>query len=328
MRFTKSLISRPSGIGFPAILSLTLLIIISSGCNERPTDRVANSSIQGVLKWHSDCKANERAFLGDLDADHECIIFSYDGQDTLFLTHYNTAFNCCPDSLLGAVSIDGNRIIITETETFGNPRNGCHCLCLYDLEYIITGLEPGNYELKINSPYHLDNDAPFEFDLDLTGQTFAPVHNCLFRDHYPWGAISEQPVNILRVSECGGFGQDTYIIPFPIDNEECLLYDFNGAGLLTILHENILFNCCLAGMAVRTEITGNDLYIYEEEVLDNGGCDCICDYDLEYTISDLTLPYYNVTIAGGYHFAPQMTPLFQFMLVTTSPVSDTICLLK
>ena len=71
------------------------------------------------------------------------------GGDTLLLRHVNAAFNCCPGEITAEISISNDTITIVERES----QPGCHCLCLYDLEYRFENIEAGTYTIIFIEPY-------------------------------------------------------------------------------------------------------------------------------------------------------------------------------
>jgi hypothetical protein len=110
------------------------------------------------------------------------VSFEYNEFGTLSINHSDAGFNCCPGELGASFVIDGNTITITETEDLSG--GGCHCLCLFDLEYWITNVPPGEYDIVINGPYLPAGDQPLEFTLDLSSPTDG-MH-CAARTGYPW----------------------------------------------------------------------------------------------------------------------------------------------
>jgi hypothetical protein len=109
-----------------------------------------------------------------------CISYEYDGEGILSVYRANAGFNCCPERLYVNVSQDGNTITVTEQEIleFGY---GCACLCLFDLEFLIANLPPGQYDLVIEELYAEGITIP----LDLTSATSG--EHCVERTDYPWG---------------------------------------------------------------------------------------------------------------------------------------------
>ncbi len=84
-------------------------------------------------------------------ADSNCIIYEFDSTNTLFITHQNTIFNCCPDSLFADITIDGDIISVHEYESLVS--GGCDCICPWGLEMEINDLIPGLYTIQAHGPY-------------------------------------------------------------------------------------------------------------------------------------------------------------------------------
>lgn len=57
--------------------------------------------------------------------------------------------------------------------------------------------------------------------------------------------------------------------------------------VLRITHVNGAFNCCVETLTAEIEIAGDTIRVREAEVLENGGCRCLCLYDLEYEVKDI-----------------------------------------
>ncbi len=69
--------------------------------------------------------------------------YQYDEENGLILQHINAGFNCCSE-VSANITIGGNLITVEETES----GDFCYCLCLYDVEYRIEDLPPGEYTIK------------------------------------------------------------------------------------------------------------------------------------------------------------------------------------
>jgi len=54
---------------------------------------------------------------------------------------------------------------------------------------------------------------------------------------------------------------------------------------LKITRENVIFNCCPGELKAETTITGDTLKLKEYSA--ENSCNCVCLYDLEYTIKNL-----------------------------------------
>ncbi|MFC1475700.1 hypothetical protein ACFLQW_01705 [Candidatus Zixiibacteriota bacterium] len=100
---------------------------------------------RGSLVDASDCKAGQPGKTAVIYS--ECIDYEYDGMSVLQLRHFDAQFNCCPDSFTAEISIVGTEILIEESEWVTG--GGCDCWCPYDLDYVITGLPPGEYTISL-----------------------------------------------------------------------------------------------------------------------------------------------------------------------------------
>jgi len=165
-------------------ISFVVLVLavcfITKGC-KNCTDIEADPV--GELLASTNCKHTQSQLndirAGNLIAD-DCVSFSYDGDGTLMIKHINAGFNCCPGRITAEIEINENRITIVEKES----ESGCHCLCLYDLDYKIENLPPGEYIFQIVEPYISAEDAPIEITLKL--KSAIPWDYCFPRKNYPW----------------------------------------------------------------------------------------------------------------------------------------------
>jgi len=66
-------------------------------------------------------------------------------------------------------------------------------------------------------------------------------------------------------------------------------------GFLTVVHTDVVYNCCLDRIDVTMQIEGTVISLYETEVAPNP-CDCICRYDVTTRISGLESGTYTVNI--------------------------------
>ncbi len=164
------------------LLALSLLIIFSckQDGNIIPSLPVASlESHHGCKSFLEEMGANS---LGSLfhDQNQDCIEYQYYGDSVLEIHHINAAFNCCPGEIVANIEINDNVIVIKEDET----ESSCLCLCLFDLDYRIEGLMPGEYTIRIIGLYTDEQDEKLEFTLDLSHATSGTY--CVSRDHYPW----------------------------------------------------------------------------------------------------------------------------------------------
>jgi hypothetical protein len=140
--------------------------------------------VQGTLVDHTGCKSYV-VLRDSITNDQDCIQYLYDGVGALTLKHINAGFNCCPGSLHADFDIGGGLITITESEVYDTV-GPCACLCLFDVDYEISGLPPGLYTIRVNGLYVNPGDDPLEFPVDLSGPVDTSYF-CVQRDYYPWG---------------------------------------------------------------------------------------------------------------------------------------------
>jgi len=133
-----------------------------------------------VILSADDCKSFSETALEDIKPNQDCIEYSYDGESTLHLKHINTGFNCCP-RIKKNVRVEGNVIIIEEIEIEGL----CDCLCLFDLDYDVTNITPGEYIITVEEPLVQKGDVTLEFAVNLTTNPTGIF--CVERNYYPWG---------------------------------------------------------------------------------------------------------------------------------------------
>lgn len=137
---------------------------------------------EGQLIDYDGCKVYESNLMTpDTISSLDCVQNQYDASGTLQLQHINAGFNCCP-IIHTDISIDGNAIVISETETF-DP-DPCWCLCLFDLDYEIVNLPEGIYTIKVEGLYAEPEDY-LELTVDLVAHPTGVY--CVSRTQYPWG---------------------------------------------------------------------------------------------------------------------------------------------
>lgn len=166
------------------VIAVVALAMIFAACGDKATiTQETDASPAGKVTGYTSCKGVSIAVAqGETPANQDCIEYTYDGHSILKLTHVNAGFNCCPDSLLAAFRISVGEIIIDESEDLAS--GGCHCLCLYDLDYVITGLPSGYYNVRVNQPYLKSGASVLDFAIDLTSARSGSF--CVSRDFYPW----------------------------------------------------------------------------------------------------------------------------------------------
>ncbi len=135
----------------------------------------------GFLADYGDCKQFQKGTpVRSTPPDQDCMEYQYDGQSVFLLKHVNAGFNCCPE-IAADITIAGDLITIEEIEISGD----CDCLCLFDLNYEIRDLQPGEYTITVIEPYVEEGDETLEFTVDLISSPSGSY--CVYRDYYPWG---------------------------------------------------------------------------------------------------------------------------------------------
>lgn len=165
-------------------IAIAAVALILGACGDRTkSTQGTDTDPVGKVASYTSCKSGTMAASQtEIPKDQDCIEYAYDGHSVLHLRHVNAGFNCCPDSLLAEFEVSSGQIVIDEAEDL--TTGGCDCLCLYDLNYEITGLKPGLYDITVNEMY-LDSEAEMlEFTLDLTSLKTGTF--CVTRDFYPW----------------------------------------------------------------------------------------------------------------------------------------------
>jgi hypothetical protein len=127
-----------------------------------------------------------------------------------------------------------------------------------------------------------------------------------------------------EVSEClgsfGGRSLDDTDSPL-----ECMEWSLDGAGTLSLKHVNAVYNCCIDSITVTTTIGGNVIEIVETEYLMNGGCDCVCPYNITFQISDVAAEPYTIQVFAKYSYGEEPVLLFEFTLDLGSTPTGSFC---
>lgn len=110
-------------------------------------------------------------------------------------------------------------------------------------------------------------------------------------------------------------------------NWDCIEYEYDGASVLTLNHINAGFNCCAIAGAEIT-IDDNLITIIESESFDSlGPCYCLCLFDLELEIINITPGTYTI-IVEELLVVEGDDPLEFTIDLTTTPVSDSYCVFR
>ncbi|MBI5324296.1 MAG: hypothetical protein HZB41_03285 [Ignavibacteriae bacterium] len=173
-------------MNFPSVFwSMAFIVIlfsyIISGCEKNSISNVGKPT--GALVQYSECK---NTIVGKTEIDItsnnlDCIEYSYDVKsNSLILKHINAGFNCCPGKITADISINSDAIIINEKE----QEAGCHCNCLFDIDYKIENLISRSFKIVIVEPYRPVEEDVLEFNIDLNVNPSGKF--CVERNNYPW----------------------------------------------------------------------------------------------------------------------------------------------
>jgi len=128
----------------------------------------------------SGCKFSSRAVW----AEQECVQWEYDGNGVLSLHRTDMTLNCCPGAILVGLEFSSDSLIITEYESY-DPFGPCDCTCLFDLDYYIVSLPPGEYTVVFPGQYVTGDNKPVSFHI-VIGDEPSQGEACQSRIGYPW----------------------------------------------------------------------------------------------------------------------------------------------
>jgi len=97
------------------------------------------------------------------------------------------------------------------------------------------------------------------------------------------GCKNEQNIKAIDYSLFSGF--------------ECMVWSYDGTGSLELQHINAVFNCCPDETLGMTGTVAYADTVFTLTESDNGGlCNCVCPYDMNYTLSDVAPGTYTVVV--------------------------------
>ena len=161
-----------------------LVAMLAASCSSS-TDPGKADQAAGTVTHFSECKRPSLAASADsVGRDQSCLQYTYDGDSVLTLKHVNAGFNCCPDSLTATFGFMGSAITITEAGWVGHP---CDCLCLFDMDFRITGVPPGRYTIRMTEVDLSEGAEVLQMTVNLTSA--GSGQHCVTRNQYPWGQL-------------------------------------------------------------------------------------------------------------------------------------------
>jgi hypothetical protein len=178
----------------------------------------------------------------------------------------------------------------------------CRCLCLYDLSYEISGIEGGTLWIRFIEKYVTGDAEPLEVTIDLDAEPQGSI--CLFRNTYPWGTEQpgDDPVGTIDdYSGCKDLtGTADFPGPFSADSSCVVVYTDPAESAMHIFHINTAYNCCVEALDAEFEFSEGLITISGMEHPPGGLCDCICLYDVTYSIRNLDPGIYTIRFAEPY----------------------------
>jgi hypothetical protein len=286
-------------IFFPAIMLCASLL--AYGCSEEitPTGGGAPLEISGSLIHTTGCKDYIYGSSPGSPAVLDCVFWEWDGYDTLSVVHVDAALNCCPGTIVGEVTLDGSDIFIYEDD--GEDAPMCRCLCLYDLVYEVWGVSGGIVNIRFHEKYVGEGAEPLNVTIDLEAEPTGT--RCVQRNVYPWGSIYSGAADgtIDDYSGCKdvtGTYDDTG--PFSADTSCVTVYKLGIDNSLKIYHTNTAYNCCVEALDAGFAFDEGLVTITGREYPPGGLCDCICLYDVAYSIYNLEPGVYTLRFVEPY----------------------------
>jgi hypothetical protein len=137
------------------------------------------------------------------------------------------------------------------------------------------------------------------------------------------------PVEVLPQVELASFSECKTYLDFgsfesSANNQTCVEFVYDSAGTLYLKHTDMTANCCADRFSVDINIENGVVTIVEEEIFLISPCHCVCQYDIEMEITDLTPGTYTISIVEPYQYPG--APLLEFSLNLTVPISGQFCI--
>jgi len=132
---------------------------------------------------------------------------------------------------------------------------------------------------------------------------------------------SDPTWGIVDHTGCKGFEGGESAVDTTLDMD-CIEYAYDGKSVLSIKHINAGFNCCPV-IAAHIDFEGNTIIIEELDSLFNGGCACLCLFDVDYEIGNLPPREYRIIVIEPYRYMND--PVLDFTVDLSSSPSGIHC---
>ena len=160
------------------LAALAMFFIVA--CNNPPD--IKGSEISASLVSTSACKNfTPRDLKFNIADTFSCVNYLYNASNNkVNMNHINAGFNCGIENISFGISENNDTIIIHEVE------NGpiANCLCLFDIEFELEGVDQQKYQVKFIEP-NAEGMEELNFEMDLTKNNQGEF--CVVRKGYPWG---------------------------------------------------------------------------------------------------------------------------------------------
>jgi hypothetical protein len=108
---------------------------------------------------------------------------------------------------------------------------------------------------------------------------------CFFLPYY---SLADPTSKVIGKRECNSNNQNSNGISIEYQHSD---------GILIIEYRNVIYNCCMEEVQSTISVIGDKITIVSEEGYgQNGPCDCLCPFDIQYEIKELLPNQYVVTV--------------------------------
>jgi hypothetical protein len=240
--------------------------------------------------------------IGYVPSDQSGVFWEYDGNGTLYLHHLNAAFRC-ESEVHGRVEIDGWNIAVKEIdEGYGDE------FCLYNLDYMITGLKPGKYYIWLEEPILMEGDDALYFVVHLRSEP-AWNYETAYRIDYPWS-----PDDIPWGQKCQLCGPFPEVVQPDFGPKQVCIAFWYTEGVLKLRHTGERIGC---GQLMNVDITvDGPIITVEEYAIGSSYCLAISHADIEMEIYNLPPATYRLEV---YSFKRSSPPIELELDLENSP---------
>ncbi len=134
---------------------------------------------------------------------------------------------------------------------------------------------------------------------------------------------NELVVRVVSATSCKGSQESLSSRTVSSCSQDALQYWSEPDGSLHVKHINAAFNCCMESLLVTIELKGELALITEDDYMTGGGCRCLCLYDVEYEITNLTRTIRKIEVVEPYARLDEWIEERPLCCSFTLPVIDT-----